>query len=121
MVSLEEEDMDAEQGVNAEQEPRAQFAPLLLRNCTRGQPLPSLGAKQQAVPELMERMVYFSVHPPRHNHIEQQAAIFICWLEGVCLSRRASGLVKDTPSVGCGSPAIWLLFTGPFSRRLAET
>lgn len=87
----------------------------------KGQPLLSLGTKQQAVPELMGKKVYFSVHSPYHNHIEQQAAIFIYRHAGMWVCKRASGAVRDTHPVGCGSPAISLLFSGLFSRRLSES
>lgn len=48
-----------------------------LRNYTRGKPFISLGTKQQAMPELMKKKVYFSVHAHHHKHIEQQAVIYL--------------------------------------------
>lgn len=36
-----------------------------------------IGTKQQAMPELMKKKVYFSVHAHHHKHIEQQAVIYL--------------------------------------------
>lgn len=68
--------MDAEQGVVAGVW-NTLFSPVLLRDYTRGKPSISLGTKQQAMPELMGKKVYFSAHHHCHNHIEQKAVILI--------------------------------------------
>lgn len=93
------------------------FPPVLLRNYTRGKPFISLGTEQQAMPELMEKKVYFSAHHHCHDRIEQQAVISIYQHAAVLACKVALGCHRHCPA-GFRSIAIWSHFAGLFSKRL---